>query len=174
MSPQTSLVVCLFLKLSLPTTVYLCPIRPCHNFKSVSIVWVLPNKLWTFVNTPYTTLHLHLCTGIHLSHAFIVLSHSPHQDHVLAFMALSDWSTWTPPLTFTLLMYMFHSTHFSYVQFFFFSVYTVNLSLLCNHCLSPFFVLESCKFPFFISFCERHLVFSYFFFVLVVPLMCVS
>ncbi len=27
----------LSLKLSPPTTVYLCPIRSCHNFKSVSI-----------------------------------------------------------------------------------------------------------------------------------------
>ncbi len=55
----------------------------------------------------------------------------------------------------------------------FISVYTVNLSLLCNLYLSPFFVVESCKSPFLIFFCERHLVFNYFFFVLVV-LMCVS
>ncbi len=76
------------------------------------------------------------------------------------------------PLTFTLLIYMFHSHTLS---FFFISVYTVNLSLLCNHYLSlSQKEIKKGESPFFISFCERHLVFSYFFFVLVVPLMCVS
>ncbi len=94
----------------------------------IMFVWALPNKLWTVLNTPYTTLHLHLCTVIHLSHAISVLSHSPHQDCVLAFMALSDWSTWTPPLTFTILLYMFHS-HTLLVRFSFFPFFCVYCQL---------------------------------------------
>ncbi len=60
-------------------------------------------------------------------------------------------------------------------QFFFpFSVYTVNLCLLCHHYLSlSFFVLESCRFPFFISFVKDILSSIISFYVLVVPLMCV-
>ena len=75
------------------------------------------------------------------------LSHSPNQDHMLAFMAvLFDWSTSTPPLTITLIPYVFVS-HTLLVRFSFFP-FPVSLSTSVCFCSHQLFVVFVCLFVF--------------------------
>ncbi len=131
-------------------------------------VWALPNKLWTVVNTPYTTLHLHLCTchtsfscnyltrqfsivlPLVVSHSpilYSVISHSPHQDHVLAFMVIGQHELLPSHLPFYI---MFHS-HTLLVGFSFFPfLCTLSTSVCCVIIIYLFLWLQEVPFQVFV------------------------